>query len=161
MWYSSVLTVTCHEIGRSTALVERTSKYTYRMHTGYLTRENRTNRILTHKKRSSTEHLYPVASVRSFKHVQNLLTDKTGQNGYYLTRKHSPHEELTRNECDRTRTDREFYCPLRVRYRYPVRCDSHLTLAPKGIWLDYVWLQRQLNGVSEPTVKQTWSICIT
>ena len=48
--------------------------------------ENRTNRILTHKKRSSTAHLYPVVSVRSFEHVQNLPTDKTGQNGYYLTR---------------------------------------------------------------------------
>ena len=65
-----------------------------RMHTGYMCvptgcprHENRANRILTHKKRSSTENLNPVASVRSFEHVQNLPTDtcKTEQKGHYLT----------------------------------------------------------------------------
>ena len=87
---SSVLTVTCSEVDRSTTRVERTSTdtCTYRIPTGCLTRENRTNRILTHKKRTYTEHIYPVASVRSFEHIQNLPTDtcKTGQNGYYPTR---------------------------------------------------------------------------
>ena len=86
MLYLSVLTVTCPEVDRSTTQVERTSTDTYRIPTGCLTHENRTNCILTHKKRSSTEHLYPVASVRSFEHVQNLPMDKAGQNGYYLTR---------------------------------------------------------------------------
>ena len=83
--YSSVLTITCPEVDRSTSQAERVSTDTSRIPTGCLTNENRTNRILTHKKRSSTENLYPVASVRSFEHVQNLPTDKTGQNGYYLT----------------------------------------------------------------------------
>ena len=117
MLYTSVLTVTCPKADRSTALVERTSTdtCTYRIPTGCLTHENRTNRILTHKKRSSTKLLYPVAAVRSFEHVQNLPTDNTGQNGYYLTRSAFAHEELTRNACERTRTDRSFYRPLRVR----------------------------------------------
>ena len=65
MRYSSVLNVTCPEVGRSSTPVERTSTDTYRTPTGCLTHENRTNHILTHKKRSSTEHIYPMASVRS------------------------------------------------------------------------------------------------
>ena len=84
--YSSVLTITCPEVNPSKTQVERTSTDTYRIPIGCLTHENRTNRILTHKKRASTEHLYPVVSVRSFEHVENLPTDKTGQNGYNLTR---------------------------------------------------------------------------
>ena len=46
MRYSSVLTVTCPKIDRST------TTDTYRIPTGCLTHENRTNRILTLKKRS-------------------------------------------------------------------------------------------------------------
>ena len=69
MRYSSVLIVTCPEVEGSTAQLERTSRDTYRIPTGCLTHENRTNRILTHKKRSSTEHLHPVASIRSFEHA--------------------------------------------------------------------------------------------
>ena len=42
--------------------------------------DNGTNRIPTHKKPSSTGHLYPVASIRSFEHVKNLPTDRTEQN---------------------------------------------------------------------------------
>ena len=48
--------------------------------------ENWTNHIQTHEELSSTVLIYPVASVRNFEHVQNLLTDRTGQNGYHLTR---------------------------------------------------------------------------
>ena len=69
------LTVTCPEADRTTNQVERTSTDTYRILTGCLTHENRSNRILTHKKHSSTAHLYPVVSVRSFEHVQNLSMD--------------------------------------------------------------------------------------
>ena len=83
MRYSSVLAVTCSEVDRSTTQIEQTSTDTYRTPTGCLTHENRPNRLLTHKKRSSTEHIYRVASVRSFEQHAN---DKTGQNGYYLTR---------------------------------------------------------------------------
>ena len=86
MRYWSVLTVTCPEGDRSTTQVERTSTDTYRIPTGCLTHENWTTRILTHKKRSSTEHLYPMAFVRSFEHVHILPRDKIGQNGYYLKR---------------------------------------------------------------------------
>ena len=50
MRFSSVLTCTCPEVDRSTTQVERTSTDTYRMPTGSLTRENRTNRLLTRKK---------------------------------------------------------------------------------------------------------------
>ena len=78
MRYWSVLTVTCPEVDRSTTSVERTSTDTYSIPDA---REPD-----KHKKRSSTENLYPVASVRSFEHVQNLPTAKTGQNGYCLTR---------------------------------------------------------------------------
>ena len=59
-----------------------------RVHTGYLqdaqrmrtgqTHENRTDRIPTHELRSSTIHIYPMASVRIFEQVQNLPTDRTG-----------------------------------------------------------------------------------
>ena len=71
------LTIACPEVDRSTALAKLTPTDTYTIPTGCLTHKKRTNRILTRKKRSSTEHLYPVASVRSFEHVQNLSTDKT------------------------------------------------------------------------------------
>ena len=63
MRYSNVLTGTCTENNRSTTQVERTSTDAYRIHTGCLTHENRTNHIQTHKKRSSTKHFYTVASV--------------------------------------------------------------------------------------------------
>ena len=38
--------------------------------------------------------------------VQNVRTDKTGQNGYHLKR------NTQGTDKKRTRTDREFYCPL-------------------------------------------------
>ena len=83
--YSSVLTIIYPDIVHSTILVKQTSTDTYRIPTGCLTHENWTNCILTRKKHSSTSNLYPVASIRSLEHVQNLQTEKTGQNWYYLT----------------------------------------------------------------------------
>ena len=63
MGYSSFLTVTCPEVDCSITHIKQTTTDTYRIPSGCLTHENRTNCILTHKKSSSTEHLYPVASV--------------------------------------------------------------------------------------------------
>ena len=61
--YSSDLTVTCPEVDRSATQVDQASTDTYMIPTGCLTHENRTKRILTHTKRSSTEHFYPMVSV--------------------------------------------------------------------------------------------------
>ena len=60
-----------------------------------------------------------------FKTCQLIKPDKTGINWH---RKHSPHDERTRNTCKWTRTDREYYCPLRFRERYLVRCDRAFRL---------------------------------
>ena len=59
---------------------------TYRMPNAREPDKPHTNAQVTFIHRTSTGHLYPVASVRSFEHVQNLPTDKTGQNGHHLTR---------------------------------------------------------------------------
>ena len=71
MRYSSVLTVTCPEVDRSTTQVEQTSTDTYNISTGCLAHENQTNR-----------RPFQVLNIL----VQNSPKDKTGQNGYYLTR---------------------------------------------------------------------------
>ena len=58
-----------------------------RMRTGQTAREpDKPYTNAADELRSSTVHIYPVASVRSFAHVQNLLTDRTAQNGHHLTR---------------------------------------------------------------------------
>ena len=79
---NSVLTVTCPVVDRS----QVRSNGHQRIHTGYLQDAERTRTGQTAYKRTSNGHHYPVASVRSFEHVQNLPTDKTGQNGHHLTR---------------------------------------------------------------------------
>ena len=87
MRYSSIFTLTCPVVDRS----QLRSNGHQRTHTGYLQDAERTRIRQTAYQPTSNGlhwnlyHVYPVASVQSFKHVQNLPTDKAGQNGHQLT----------------------------------------------------------------------------
>ena len=68
-----------------TIQVERTSWDTYRIPTGCRTHENRTNHTRTG--RTAYQHTSNVHPPDIFiRYVQNLPTDRTRPNGYYLTR---------------------------------------------------------------------------
>ena len=71
-----------------TTQVERTSTDTYKIPTGCHRHEKWTDRTRagqTAYQRMSNIHIYLVASVGSFEHIQNLPTDRTGENGFHLT----------------------------------------------------------------------------
>ena len=99
--------------------LKRTSTDSYRIPTGCRTHENRTNRTRTGKtayQRTSNVHQpdifirwRPFEVLNMSKTCQRIGPDKTDITWHGT---HSPHEELTRNACERTRMDREFYCPL-------------------------------------------------
>ena len=83
--------------------VDRTSTDTYGIPTGCRTNENRTNR---------TSYVHPpdifirwrtFEVLNMFKTCQRIRPDKTDITWHGT---HSPHEERTRNACERTRTDR-------------------------------------------------------
>ena len=105
-----------------TTQVERTSTDTYKMMTGCRNNENRTNRTRTGQtayQHTSNVHppdifilwrLFEVLNMS--KTCQQIAPDKTDITWHG---RHSPHEQRTRNACEQTWTDREFYCPLRVR----------------------------------------------
>ena len=105
--------VTCHSQLRSNGH--------QRIPTGCQTHENRTNRTRTGQtvyQRTSNVHppyifirWSPFEILNMSKTCQRIRPDKTDLT---LHATHSPHGDRT-NSCKRTRTDREFYCPLRVR----------------------------------------------
>ena len=110
-----VLTVTCPVVDRS----QVKSNGHQRIHTGYLQDAERTRTGQTAYKRTSNVHppdifirWRPFEVLNMFKTCQRIRPDKTDITWHGT---HSPHEERTKNACERTRTDREFYCPLRVR----------------------------------------------
>ena len=112
---NSVLTVTCPVVDRS----QVRSNGHQRIHTGYLQDAERTRTGQTAYKRTSNVHppdifirWRPFEVLNMFKTCQRIRPDKTDITWHGT---HSPHEERTRNACERTRTDREFYCPLLVR----------------------------------------------
>ena len=105
-----------------TIQVERTSTDLHRISTGRRTHENRTNRTRTgqtaYQRMSNVHPTYILTRWRPFevlnmsKTCQRIGPDKTDITWHGT---HSLHRERTRNACQRTRTDREFYCPLRIR----------------------------------------------
>ena len=112
---NSVLTVTFPVVDRS----QVRSNGHQRIHTGYLQNAEQMRTGQTAYQRTSNVNppdtfirWRPFEVLNMFKTCQRIRPDKTD-----ITRHgtHSPHEERTRNACERTRTDREFYCPLRVR----------------------------------------------
>ena len=77
------LTVICPVVDRS----QVRSNGHQRIHTGYLQDAERTRTGQTAYKRTSNVHPPDIfIRWRPFEHVQNLPTDKTGQNGHHLTR---------------------------------------------------------------------------
>ena len=105
-----------------TPQVKRTSTDTYRIPTGCPTHENRINHTRTGQtayQRTSNVHApdiliwwRPLEVLHMSKTCQRIGPDKTDIT-WQVT--HSPHGERTRNACERTRTYREFCCPLRIR----------------------------------------------
>ena len=84
--------VTCPVVNPFTTQVERTSTDSYRIPTGCRTHENRTNRTRTGQtayQRTNNVHppdiFIPWRPFEVLNIVQNLPTDRTGQNGYHLT----------------------------------------------------------------------------
>ena len=112
---NSVLTVTCPVVDRSQV---RSNGHQW-INTGYLQDAERTRTGQTAYQRTSNVRppgifirWRPFEVLNMFKTCQRIRPDKTDITWHGT---HSPHEERTRNACERTRTDREFYCPLRVR----------------------------------------------
>ena len=123
---NSVLTVTCPVVDRSQLKSCLVSSHLVSGRTdinGYipdtLQDAERTRTGQTAYQRTSNVHP-PDISIRwrpfevltMFKTCQRIRLDKTDITWHGT---HSPHGKRTRNACERTRTDREFYCPLRVR----------------------------------------------
>ena len=94
-----------------------------RIHTGYLQNAlrmrtgHRTGQT-AYQRMSNAHPLYifirwrPFKVLNMYKTCQRIGSDKTDITWHGTL---SPHGERTRNACKRTRTDREFCCPLRVR----------------------------------------------
>ena len=109
---------TCPAVDRS----QLRSNGHQRIHTGCGMHENRTNRTrtgqTTYQRMSNVHPPYTFIPWRPFEVLNMSKTcQRIGPYKTDITRHgtHSPHEERTCNACKRTRMDREFYCPLRVR----------------------------------------------
>ena len=120
MRYSSVVTVTCLEVDCSTAQIDGYTQDTYRMLDAGEPDKQHTNGQVTFIHRTSLS-----GGVRpkflNIKTCQRIRPDKTDITCHGT---HSPHEKLTRNACERTRTDRELYCPLAL----SGKVNSHLSV---------------------------------
>ena len=107
--------VVCPVVNPFTTQVERTSTNSYRIPTGCRTHKNRTNRTGTGQTaylHTSNVHLpdifirrRPFEVLNMSKTCQRIGPDKTDITWHGT---HSPHKELTRNACERTRTADNF-----------------------------------------------------